>query len=595
MKLIIRFVLLTLCILNISFSHACLIVFMADEEQVLVGNHEDWFSQDAAIKVNTPTNNRLGSVVFTFMSEGWAQGGMNEKGLFFDGTLTPFQELIGENKEVFQGYIWQQVLDRCASVEEALTLLSNYKLTDLEQAHILLADASGEVALIGVERGKVVVKRQNNKILVQTNFNPWQPELSEEKTCWRYEKAVSYLKNFPKANSKHVLEVLKQTHQDKLTVYSNIYDLKNRKITLFNKRNFTQPIQFSIVELLKLGSFTLPLDSLSRQPKNLQRLVQSYSDEQIVYGKIIDLETKEGVPYANIGIPNKELGTIADQDGTFMLRVPEKYLHDTLQVSSISYQPIKMTVQEVATTASFIKLPPSPHRLKEVTIEAKSFRKQTRLGWMRGKEGVLPLDSAQGGSCVALLLEAPEKPFQVAEVQFRLMYNSKDTLRLRLHFYEFDSINQLPGKEILHENIILKGQKKFGWLKFDLRKYLIQINQKRFLVGFEWIEDKANRIALLNSLRDWSRWKEKQFLAGNPRVELREITKANGQKVYVYKYNGNMMNWPGWNSMPPFFGLMVDDQVRTGNKQFKTFERKTSFGKWYPIQSTLNAVVVIAY
>jgi len=70
-------------------SHACFILFLTDGQRVVVGNHEDWFAKDAAIKINRPTPGNYGSIIFTFRSEGWAQGGMNEKGLFFDGAYTP--------------------------------------------------------------------------------------------------------------------------------------------------------------------------------------------------------------------------------------------------------------------------------------------------------------------------------------------------------------------------------------------------------------------------------------------------------------------------------------------------------------------------
>ncbi len=61
----------------LSFA-ACFILFMNDGEKALVANHEDWFTKDAAIKINIPQPSKFGSVVLTFQHEGWAQGGMNE-------------------------------------------------------------------------------------------------------------------------------------------------------------------------------------------------------------------------------------------------------------------------------------------------------------------------------------------------------------------------------------------------------------------------------------------------------------------------------------------------------------------------------------
>src|SRR5882757_8490551 len=84
---------------SIHESDACFILFLSDGKQILVGNHEDWLAKDAAIKITPPTASRLGSVIFTFLSEGWAQGGMNEKGLFFDAARTPFVDISFNSDE----------------------------------------------------------------------------------------------------------------------------------------------------------------------------------------------------------------------------------------------------------------------------------------------------------------------------------------------------------------------------------------------------------------------------------------------------------------------------------------------------------------
>jgi penicillin V acylase-like amidase (Ntn superfamily) len=92
-----RYSAIVLLVLIQFFSYsadACFILFLKDENNILVANHEDWFANDAAIKINPPMHGRYGSVTFTFLTEGWAQGGMNEKGLFFDAAQTPFRTFL---------------------------------------------------------------------------------------------------------------------------------------------------------------------------------------------------------------------------------------------------------------------------------------------------------------------------------------------------------------------------------------------------------------------------------------------------------------------------------------------------------------------
>ena len=87
---------------------------------------------------------------------------------------------------------------------------------------------------------------------------------------------------------------------------------------------------------------------------------------------------------------------------------------------------------------------------------------------------------------------------------------------------------------------------------------------------------------------------KEQFETGNKNVEYIAAGR-NGNNSPSYKYHGNMMNWPGFKSLPPFTGLMVQTGKDEKTISLKTFERKTSFGTWAEIRSTLNAVVTIKY
>ena len=50
-----------------------------------------------------------------------------------------------------------------------------------------------------------------------------------------------------------------------------------------------------------------------------------------------------------------------------------------------------------------------------------------------------------------------------------------------------------------------------------------------------------------------------------------------------------MMDWPGFKTLPPFTGLMVETGKHSETENLITFERKTSFGQWTENPSTLNA------
>jgi hypothetical protein len=582
-----------LLLLTALHARGCFILFSRDANHVLVGNHEDWIKRDGAIRIIPPVPGKYGSIIFTFASEGWAQGGMNEKGLFFDAARTPYQEIVFDAKSVkAESYIWQLLLDKASTVSEALALLKGYELPALSEVTIMLADATGNAVLIGVHNQRLDIRPVSGNWLMQTNFNQWQPELSDERVCWRYNSAEKYLHEHATTSVEDILAILKKTHQDSLTVYSNIYDLKNKVVYTYNHRNFDKPITVSLPDFFSYGDCLLPLDSLEKDAVHWNDCKGNNNRRITIRGKVVD---EQGVPlqFVNIGVPGKNAGTLSDPDGSFEIQLPSSIRYDSLHFSFVGLSSKRFVINSIMNTDIVVKLEQLSTRLKEVTVSAKKLsNKIERLGWMGGKDGILPLDTVLGGGAVALLLQVPSAPVHVEKLQVRLMYNSKDPLQLRLHFLDYDAALDRPGKELLTNEIILQENKRFGWLRFDLSQYDILLERKKFFVAFEWIDDRTARAKMLTGLHAWEEWKKAQYSEGNKKVEYFATTR---EQHAGYKYHGNMMDWPGFKELPPFTGLMIETGKSAETKVLRTFERKTSFGDWKELPVTLNAVVTVTY
>jgi hypothetical protein len=573
-------------------TRACFILFARDGNRILVANHEDWTASDGAIRIVPPAAGSYGSVIFTFSSEGWAQGGMNEKGLFFDAARTPYQEIFFDGKSNPPGFIWQTILDQAATVEEAIAILQQYNLPELSEVTVMLADASGNAVLVGAYNHRLAVRPVAGTTLLQTNFNQWHPGLSDEPACWRYDAATRHLAQFKEVSVENMLSILKKTHQDSLTVYSNIYDLTNKRVYTYNKRNFNHALTVQLPEIFQNGDCLVSLDSLEKDNDYWKICLSKNKRIKTIKGKITD---EHGAPlsFVNIGIPGQNIGTLSDPDGSFEISVPGMLLTDTLRFSSIGYREHKACVNKLSDSTT-VCLQSTATMLSEVTISSKRLHHKTqRLGWMGGKDGVLPLDTLQGGGAVALLVEAPASPLFVDKLQVRLMYNSKDTARLRLHFFEYDSLHDRPGEELLSKEIFLEEGKRFGWLRFDLSDKNILLPKKKFFVGFEWIEDMQTRKRMISGLRKWEAWKRAEFEAGNKKVE--RIVESGNDAYPTYKYHSNMMEWPGFKDLPPFTGLMIESGKTDDTIRLRTFERKTSFGEWKEMNATLNVVITVIY
>jgi len=241
---------------------ACLILFITDGKTILVGNHEDWYAQDAEVTFVPAAGKKYGMLYFDFASEKTAQGGVNTTGLFFDGTRTPFAPYNdNDTKEDCKCYIWKKILEECATVDEAVTYIKKYKIPEIEDVHILFADKKGNSAVIGVYDGKLQIHKRNGDHQLLTNFNLTNPSYGDEPPCQRFATADKMLAVDSSVTIENLERILSKTHQDKLTVYSNIYNLNSGEVYVYSHANFTKKIKLNLQQELKKGRHAVSIAS----------------------------------------------------------------------------------------------------------------------------------------------------------------------------------------------------------------------------------------------------------------------------------------------------------------------------------------------
>ena len=71
--------------------------------------------------------------------------------------------------------------------------------------------------------------------------------------------------------------------------------------------------------------------------------------QQDYKGKVLDSKTNEPLPFVNIGVFGKGIGTVSDEEGLFNLRIDKSKLDktDTIQFSSLGYQTLKKAVKNL--------------------------------------------------------------------------------------------------------------------------------------------------------------------------------------------------------------------------------------------------------
>jgi len=90
-----------------------------------------------------------------------------------------------------------------------------------------------------------------------------------------------------------------------------------------------------------------------------------FSQKNSFQGKVIDEKTKEAIPFVNIGVENKPLGTITDDRGFFS--ISNIKTDNNLVFSCIGYKSKILSFDELS-KIKVISLTPQPRELSEVTI-----------------------------------------------------------------------------------------------------------------------------------------------------------------------------------------------------------------------------------
>ncbi|WP_276391283.1 carcinine hydrolase/isopenicillin-N N-acyltransferase family protein [Eudoraea chungangensis] len=172
-------------------SLACSVLYYVDKEtgEIYIANHEDyWYDTKAYIQIEPRSSKELARLWYGW--DDFAQGGINEDGLFFDGAVTPKQNLsFIHNKP--KGNLGDDILANCRNVKEALIYLEKRNIA-LDNAHIMFGDKNGEAVVVEWVEGKRRLLFIENNRLIMTNFLLSHPEKGNY-PCPRYASIESRL------------------------------------------------------------------------------------------------------------------------------------------------------------------------------------------------------------------------------------------------------------------------------------------------------------------------------------------------------------------------------------------------------------------
>ena len=298
MRKIVTIIICLLICLIAGHASGCTIVMLSKGNLVLAGNNEDWKDPFTSMWFIPASEDAYGRVCFGFGNTTHnPQGGMNDQGLFIDGNAvgsTGWQE--DPDKAVFRGHVIDYILAHCSTVEEAKAFFEKYNMPALDRARFPIADRYGNSMVAEWSRNGLQLVEKEGDYQISTNFviSNFTPD---QYPCYRYRTADQILKHADAYSIDLVREILSATHAEGNypTNYSNIYDLANLKVYVYNFHNFEDVLVFDLEEELKKGQRQMSLRSIFPYTTHMHNTFLSRSGTALIYDTITSISIERGI------------------------------------------------------------------------------------------------------------------------------------------------------------------------------------------------------------------------------------------------------------------------------------------------------------
>lgn len=219
--------------------------------------------------------------------------------------------------------------------------------------------------------------------------------------------------------------------------------------------------------------------------------------QEVYKGVVLDAATDKPIPYVNIGIVNRGIGTVSNEQGVFYLSLASDNITDEaiIQFSSLGYQKIEMSVSNaryVLNEFTNIKMRPANIVLNEVVVSDTDLVPITDYVGYRafdeGSFGYWKDVDALGGE-LATRIVANKTSRKLESLSFEVLQNSSDSLLLRVNVYDIKKNQYLPNENLnrSNENILFTLRKSDLVAKIDLSPYNIRVEDD-FYISLELVK-----------------------------------------------------------------------------------------------------------
>lgn len=255
-----------------NISTACSVLYYVDSitGKIYAVNSEDyWLDVEAYIQIEPKSKKEFARLWYGW--DNFAQGGINDKGLFFDAAVTPEQEKI-------KGYgnpennLGDKILAFCSTVDEALAYIEKEKIA-LNKSHFMFGDRTGKAVVVEWVNGERKLQWIKDNKLIMTNYLLSEPQAGNY-PCYRYSSIEDRITEMEKSGEEisllkvgntfgQVGQPARESEDGRVggTVYTSFIDISDNKFFLSYK--------LSNEDVIKLD-LNVEFDKIKRQKIKLK-------------------------------------------------------------------------------------------------------------------------------------------------------------------------------------------------------------------------------------------------------------------------------------------------------------------------------------
>lgn len=250
-------------------------------------------------------------------------------------------------------------------------------------------------------------------------------------------------------------------------------------------------------------------------------------------GFIKDVDTKEPIPFVNISFLNTLVGTSTDEEGHFLLTIPEPVLQKQVHISSLGYKDTIVAAKTIFLKKGFY-IKAEAMALDEVVL-AEDFGNSKVLNPISSYSITSGFDASSTPWILALYfpnIGAAKKYLEKVTIFFRDKNEfTRDRAKFRLRFFGVDPVTKEPTVDLTRKSLVLEAVKGKEYTSIDIAAMKLKMPKEGVYVGLEWLFIPYN----------WYKKDDKDNITSKPRIEDRfaptfggVYTKNGNYKVYVY-------------------------------------------------------------